>query len=78
MWYIAVFFLASVFYYIGNHEYHQKGWLLALISILLSYGVTIFTPTAFIGVVGINLLLYIGIWVYNTLSGKPPRSSSGF
>ena len=78
MWYIAVGGIASVFYYIGNHEYHEKGWLLALISILLSLAVTWFTPTALIGVAGANILLYLGIWAYNVFSGKPPRSSSGF
>ena len=77
MWYIAVFFVASIFYYIGNHEYHQKGWLLAGISVGLSYAVTIFTPTAFIGVLGVNLLFFVAIWLFNIFSGKPPRSSSG-
>lgn len=77
MWYIAVFFLASIFYYVGNHEYHQKGWLLALISVILSYGVSVLTPLSLIGVAAINILFFIGIWLYNILSGKPPRSSSG-
>jgi hypothetical protein len=78
MWYIAVFFLASVFYYIGDHEYHQKGWLLALISVGLSYGITVLTPSLLIGVLGINVLFFLGIWIFNIFSGKPPRSSSGF
>lgn len=78
MWYIAVFFIASIFHYIGEHEYHDKGWLLAAISVALSYGVTIFTPAALIGVVAINILFFIGIWIFNVISGKPPRSSSGF
>ena len=78
MWYIAVFGIASVFYYIGDHEYNNKGWLLAVISIILSYAVTWLTPAALLGVLGINVILYIGIWLYNVLSGKPPRSSSGF
>ena len=78
MGYIVVFFLASVFYYIGNHEYHRKGWLLALISIGLSYGIMLFTPSALLGVLGVNILFFIGIWIWNIVSGKPPRSSSGF
>jgi len=78
MWYVAVFFIAWIFYYIGDHEYHRKGGLLAAISVGLSYGITIFTPSALIGVVGINVLFFIGIWIFNVISGKPPRSSSGF
>ena len=78
MWYIALFGLASIFYYIGDHEYHNKGWLLATLSIVLSFLIVILTPSGFIGMLGINFLYFLGIWVYNVFSGKPPRSSSGF
>ena len=61
----------------GDHEYHRKGWLLAGISVGLSYGVSVLTPLSLIGVLGINILFFIGIWLFNILSGKPPRSSSG-
>ena len=69
---------AGVFYYIGNNEYHNKGWLLALISLGLSFGITRFTSLSFFGAVGANVLFYIAIWIYNVLSNKPPRSQSGF
>ena len=70
--------LASIFYYIGDHEYYEKGWLLAVISFVLSIGTSYFLPLGFIGVIGINILFYIGIMVYNIISKKPPGSRSGF
>ncbi len=69
---------ASVFVCVGNNEYHNKGWLLGTISVLLSLGVTYFTPLGFLGMLGANLLLYAGIWIYNVVSGRASRSSSGF
>jgi len=32
---------------------------------------------ALIGLLGVNLLLYAGIWIYNVASGRPSRSRSG-
>jgi hypothetical protein len=70
--------IASIFYYIGNHEYYEKGWLLALISIIISLGISYFTPLGFIGVIGINIVFYLAILIYNIVSKKPPGSRSGF
>ena len=70
--------LASIFYYIGNHEYYEKGWILAILSVILSFGISYLLPLGFIGVIGINILLYIAILIYNIVSKKPPGSQSGF
>jgi hypothetical protein len=70
--------LASIFYYIGNHEYYDKGWLLAVISVLLSFGVSYLLPVGFIGIIGVNVLFYLGIMIYNIISKRPPGSRSGF
>ena len=69
--------LAVIFYRIGDHEYHHKGWLLALLSLGASFGGAA-TGFSFIGVVAANVLLYLGLLVYNLLSKKPPGSQSGF
>jgi hypothetical protein len=76
--YIIIGALASVFYYIGNHEYYDKGWLLAIISILLSFGAAYLLPLGLIGIIGINVVFYLGIMVYNIVSKRPPGSRSGF
>jgi len=36
-----------------------------------------FTPLGLLGLLGVNLLLYAGIWIYNVVSGRPSRSRSG-
>ena len=46
LFYLLVASLASIFYYIGNSEYYQKGWLLAILSIVMSLGVTMVLPLA--------------------------------
>ena len=74
----AIVAFASVFVYVGNNEYHNKGWLLGTISVLLSLGVMYFTRLSYLGMLGANLLLYAGIWIYNVVSGRPSRSQSGF
>lgn len=74
----AIVAFASVFVYVGNNEYHNKGWLLGTISVLLSLGVAFFTHLGLLGMLGVNLLLYAGIWIYNVISGRPSRSRSGF
>ncbi|GAT34377.1 hypothetical protein TSACC_22802 [Terrimicrobium sacchariphilum] len=74
----AIVAFASIFVYVGNNEYHNKGWLLGTVSVLLSLGVTYFTPLSFLGMLGANLLLYAAIWIYNVVSGRSSRSSSGF
>jgi len=76
--YMLIGAIASTFYYIGNHEYYDKGWLLAIISILLSFGTAYFFPLKLIGIIGINVVFYLGIMVYNILSKRPPGSRSGF
>lgn len=67
----------SIFVYVGNNEYHNKGWLLGTISGLLSVGVLLFTRLGLLGLLGVNILLYAGIWIYNVVSGRPSRSRSG-
>lgn len=76
--YILIGALASIFYYTGNHEYYDKGWLLAIISILLSFAAAYFLPLGLIGIIGINVVFYLGIMVYNIVSKRPPGSRSGF
>ena len=73
----AIVCFISVFVYVGNNEYHNKGCLLGTISGLLSLGVMFFTPLGLLGLLGVNLLLYAGIWIYNVVSGRPSRSRSG-
>jgi uncharacterized membrane protein HdeD (DUF308 family) len=65
--------LASIFYHIGEHEYTRKGWLLALISLILSLGVGS-TELGFLGILGSNLVLYLICLGYNLISDKPPTS----
>lgn len=76
--YIAIAVVASVFYYIGDHEYRQKGWLLALISVILSFIALFFIPLGFIGIFVINVLFFVGLMIFNVASNKPPGSQSGF
>jgi len=76
--YIVIFVVASIFYYIGNHEYYEKGWLLGLISVGLSFGISYLLPLGFIGIIGINIVFYISILIYNIVSKRPPGSRSGF
>lgn len=78
MAYAVIAALASIFYYIGNHEYYDKGWVLAIASIVLSLLACLFLPFGFFGAIGINLLLYVGLIVYNIISKRPPGSRSGF
>jgi hypothetical protein len=68
----------ALFYYIGDHEYHNKGWHLAGASFLLSLGALFLLPLSFLGVIGANLALYLGVFLYNMFSGRPPGSRSGF
>jgi len=75
--YLLIAGFASIFYYVGNNEYYNKGWLLAIISGVLSF-VGIASPLGFFGALGTNLLLYIALFIYNFFSKKPPGSESGF
>ena len=77
MWgYALIAAFAYLFYKVGENDYARKGWLLALVSILLSFcGVAI--GLGFIGVCGGNALLYLICFGYNLLSKGPP-GSSGF
>jgi hypothetical protein len=75
MAYVAFIALAVVFYRIGEHEY-RTSWPLASASLLLSFGGSYFF--GLFGMIGANILLYIGLTVYNIFSGRPPGSSSGF
>ena len=70
--------VASIFYYIGNQDYNEKGWLLAIISILLSLGAGHFFQFALFGIIGVNVLFYLGLLIYNIVSQRPPGSRSGF
>jgi hypothetical protein len=68
--------LASLFYKIGDDEYGNKGWIMALISVVLSFlGAALF---GFLGTLGMNALLYVGILAYNYYTDKPPGGQGGF
>lgn len=74
---ILIFAFASLFYYLGNNDYHNKGWLLAILSVILSF-VGFRSGFSFIGALGTNLLLFLGLFIYNICSKKPPGSQSGW
>jgi chromate transport protein ChrA len=69
--------IASAFYYIGNNDYHNKGWLLAILSVIFSLA-GLFSPLSLIGAFAANLLLYVLLLVYNMFRKKPPGSQSGW
>jgi len=73
---IILIAIASIFYYIGNHEYYEKGWLLGILSVLLSFGGSYLL--GLLGIIGANILLYLAILIYNMVSKRPPGSRSGF
>jgi hypothetical protein len=73
MSYILVISLAALFYYIGNNDYYNKGWLLALLSIAFSYA-GLASGLSIIGAFGANLLLYLILFVCNLFWKKPPGS----
>ena len=75
MGYAILIALAVIFFRIGDHEY-RSGWPLASVSILLSFLGSYFF--GFFGLIGANILLYLGLTVYNPVSKRPPGSSSGF
>jgi hypothetical protein len=75
MAYVALIALAVTFYRVGEHEY-RTGWPLAGASLLLSFGGSYFF--GLFGMIGANILLYIGLTIYNIVSDRPPGSSSGF
>ncbi len=75
MGFLVLIALAVISYRIGEHQY-RSGWPLAGASLGLSFIGNHFLP--FFGMMGANLLLFIGITVYNLVSKKPPGSSSGF
>jgi hypothetical protein len=71
---IGLFFivsLAGVFYLIGNTDYDNKGWLLALISVVFSFFGSV---AGFLGIFGANLVLYVILLIYNLLRKRPPGS----
>jgi uncharacterized membrane protein YfcA len=76
--YIAIAVIASLFYYIGNHEYYDKGWLLAAASVVCSFVAAWVLPFAFIDILIGNVALYVGVLVYNLVSKRPPGGRSGF
>ena len=69
--------IASVFYYIGNNDYYNKGWLLAGLSVIFSFA-GLCSPFSLIGEFGANLLFYLLLLVYNMCRKKPPGSQSGW
>ena len=69
--------IASVFYYIGNNDYYNKGWLLALLSVVLTF-VGLASPLSLIGAFAANALLYLLLLIYNMCRKKPPGSQSGW
>lgn len=76
--YAAIAVIASLFYYIGEHEYHGKGWLLAIASVICSFVAAWVLPFAFVDILIGNVALYIGVFIYNLVSKRPPGGSSGF
>lgn len=70
---ILIISLASVFYRIGDNEYGNKGWLLATLSVILSFAGG-WTGFGFLGILGANLALYLVCLGYNLISNKPPTS----
>ncbi len=76
--YVIIGALASVFYYIGNHEYYEKGWLLAILSIVFSFVAAWVIPLGYISILIGNVALYLGVLIYNLVSKKPPGGRSGF
>ena len=76
MSYILVISFAALFYYIGNNDYYNQGWLLALLSVVFSY-VGLSSGLSIIGIFGANLLLYLILFVCNFFSKKPPGSEAG-
>jgi hypothetical protein len=77
MVYLITIGLAIVFYYIGNSDYYNKGWLLAILSFICS-SLGLATGLSLVGAVGANVILYLILLIYNLISKKPPGSSSGF
>jgi uncharacterized membrane protein len=73
--YLLIVSLAGLFYYIGNNDYQNRGWLLALASAVASF---FGSWAGFLGVFGANLLFYLVLLVYNLLRKKPPGSESGW
>ena len=67
--------LAALFRYIGDTDYYNKGWLLAIISVVASLLGSIF---GLLGAFGANLLLYLILLIYNVVRRKPPGSESGW
>ena len=74
MAYVLLIALAVIFFRIGEHEY-RGGWPLAGASLLASFIGSLFFP--FYGIVGANIILFLGIIIYNLVSKRPPGSSSG-
>lgn len=74
---LLIFGFASLFYYLGNNDYYNKGWLLAILSVILSF-VGFRSGFSFIGALGTNLLLFLALLIYNLCSKKPPGSQSGW
>ena len=75
MGYLILAALAVAFYRIGEHEY-RTGWRLEVASVLVSFAGSYFSPV--FGIIGANILLYVGLTVYNIVTKRPPGSSSGF
>jgi hypothetical protein len=75
MGYLILAALAVVFYRIGEHEY-RTGWPLAVASVLVSFAGSYAFPL--VGIIAANVLLYVGLTIYNIVTKRPPGSSSGF
>ncbi len=78
IFYLVVGVLALTFYRIGESEYVGKGWLIATISFIISIVSAIFTGWGIFAAAGGNILLFIGLTIYNMTSDRDPRSGSGF
>jgi hypothetical protein len=72
--YLTILF-AFIFYYIGNHDYNQKGVVLGLASVALSLIGASYS--IWYGFIGANVLFYLGIMVYNVVAKPPKTPKSG-
>ncbi len=68
----------GLFYYLGNNDYRSKGFFLASLNLALSLLALEYLPFGGFGAIGASVLLYVGVLVYNLLSGHFPGSKSGF
>ena len=60
---------AMIFYRIGDVEF-GRGWLFALISVVLSLAVDYATSWGIFAIVAVNVALFAGITIYKIATGQ--------